>query len=102
MLTTAHERREVGSRHRRSARSSVMVRERSGGMPRRTLTLGHDGRRPSHHMENNVMTTIHNSVASSWRHAALVAMILGAISTFTTAAHAGDCPAPSKVADGQG
>jgi len=48
------------------------------------------------------MTTIHNSVASSWRHAALVAMILGAISTFTTAAHAGDCPAPSKVADGQG
>jgi len=53
-------------------------------------------------MENNVMTTIRNSVASSWRHAALAAMIVGAIGTFATAAHAGDCPAPSKVADGQG
>ena len=40
--------------------------------------------------------------ASHWRRAALGAFMAGAFSIYAGGSHAGECPASSRVADGQG
>lgn len=48
------------------------------------------------------MTGNNKSTISAWRGAALAGMVAGAMVFGAATANAGECPAPKRVADGQG